>query len=170
MAIKRPLDRSAVGAADDKFYKKYPEMIDENGNRIPLDASNDPDNDMHEDWVRFYKEELESGGSGPDDNEETAKEGVGFVPPPPEGPNAEFPTTPPDPCQTCAKSWISLDLNYEDGKDCIGVRYSALTTAAYEQPTTTAAPKRWTDIPAGTCLFGEFDYHATGAAAEKPDF
>ena len=178
MAIKRPLDSKAVASADDRFYAKYPEMIDENGNRMPLGASDDPDNEMHEDWVRFYKEEAakNEGGGGPaptpePDEAEEEEEEPETVPPPKKPPSDKFPTTPPDVAEDCPKSWISLDLIYaKDAEDCAGIKYSALTTAAYEQPTTLTSPKRWSDIPAGKCLFGEFEFQSKGKSAKKPDF
>jgi len=177
MGIARPLDSGAVAAADNRFYAKYPQMVDENGNRIPLGASNDPDNEMHEDWVRFYKEEAakNDGGDGsgttPPPSTEPDEEEPETVPVPPETPSDKFPTTPPDVAEDCPKSWITLDLIYaKDAEDCDGIPYYALTTAACEQPVTGTSPKIWSGIPAGKCLFGEFDFQSKGKSATKPDF
>lgn len=180
MAIEFPLNSDAVSAADDRFYELYPEMIDENGNRIPLSATNDPNNDMHEMWVQLYNEELaarEGGGEdGEDDeseddeddeDEDEEDDGSETIPPEEE---EEFPTEPPDPCEECEKSWISLDLTYADNEDCEGIQYSALLTDSYQRPVTGTEPQRWDDIPAGNCLFGEFEFHKDGESAVKPNF
>lgn len=173
--VDLPLDPDAVSAADDRFYEAYPEMIDENGDRIPLSAQNDPSNEMHEDWIRFYEEELarneegEDDPGGGDDDTDDGDDDSGDLPPPED--EEEFPTTPPNPCEECANTFISLDVMYaKESEDCTGVPYSALLTDQYLQPSTGADPRRWDPIPPGTCLFGEFDFHADGKAAAVPSF
>lgn len=71
MAISLPLDPEATSAADDAFYAKYPDMVDENGQRIPLDPDN-PDHDaMCADWCNIYEAERAGGGG----EEETGEGG-----------------------------------------------------------------------------------------------
>lgn len=71
----RPLNQSAVSAADDELYSNHAHdprpnaLYDEDGNRKPLDA-NDPDQaDLRAEWMDTYKSrggqtEQGTGGSG----------------------------------------------------------------------------------------------------------
>ena len=64
--ISFPFDADAVAAADDRFYAAYPEMLSEDGVRIPLSADAPDEESMRRDWIKMYKEELEKKNSGDD--------------------------------------------------------------------------------------------------------
>jgi hypothetical protein len=99
-AIKFPLDDEAVDAADDRFYDKYPELIDEDGNRIPLSADDPAQEQMRRDWIAMYKEELKK-TSGKDDPKD---------PKDPEDPIDPVKPCPHDgPCEHCTPI-ASIDL------------------------------------------------------------
>lgn len=77
MAISFSLDPSATAAADDAFYAKYPNMVDANGQRLPLDPDN-PDHDaMCADWCDMYETEFNSPDAPPEENDEDAGEDGG---------------------------------------------------------------------------------------------
>lgn len=88
---KRPLNRSAVQAADDQFYANHPEFV-QNGRRIPLDANDPAQADLRREWMDLYEAnggEVE-GGSTPSNP----------PPAPPPDPGGENPENPPAPSPT----------------------------------------------------------------------
>ena len=99
--ISFPLDWDAVDAADDRFYDKYPELIDAHGNRIPLTADDPAQEQMRRDWIEMYKEELERKNSGKEDPKD---------PQDPEDPIDPIKPCPDDgPCEHCTPI-SSIDL------------------------------------------------------------
>jgi hypothetical protein len=64
---KSDLDWDAVADADDRFYAAHPEMIDEDGNRIPLSRNDPKQAAMRDDWWRFYHEEKAKNDAPPKD-------------------------------------------------------------------------------------------------------
>lgn len=56
---KRPLNQAAVAAADDQFYGAHPEMVREDGTRIPLDPSDPRQRALRSEWMDDY---LANGG------------------------------------------------------------------------------------------------------------
>ncbi len=99
--ISFPLDEEAVEAADDRFYEKYPTLVDEDGNRIPLSADDPAQEQMRRDWIEMYKEELERKNSGKDDPKDPKdpKDPIDPVKPCPDD----------DPCEDCTPI-SSIDL------------------------------------------------------------
>ena len=100
--INFPLDEEAVDSADDRFYSKYPSLVDGDGNRIPLSADDPAQEQMRRDWIEMYKEELEKKNSGKDDPKD---------PTDPEDPIDPITPCPDDdgPCEDCAPI-SSIDL------------------------------------------------------------
>lgn len=75
MAITLPLDPNATAAADDAFYAKYPDMVNADGSRIPLDPNNPEHSDMIADWRDMYEEAADAPEEPPEDPpEETPEE------------------------------------------------------------------------------------------------
>ena len=99
--ISFPLDEEAIEAADDRFYEKYPTLVDEDGNRIPLSADDPAQEQMRRDWIEMYKEELERKNSGKDDPKDPKdpKDPIDPVKPCPDD----------DPCEDCTPI-SSIDL------------------------------------------------------------
>lgn len=69
--LSRPLNHSAVSAADDEFYQRHPEFIQEDGTRVPLDDNDPAQANLREEWRELY---LANGGEleepEPDDDNE----------------------------------------------------------------------------------------------------
>jgi hypothetical protein len=69
---KRPLNQSAVRAADDQLYSDHADdprpnpLYDADGNRQPLDANNPDQADLRKEWTDDYK--ANGGGMEPEDN------------------------------------------------------------------------------------------------------
>lgn len=57
--LRRPLNRDAVVAADDEFYRQHPELVRDNGTRIPLDPDDTAQANLRSEWRRLY---LANGG------------------------------------------------------------------------------------------------------------
>src|SRR2546426_12276323 len=51
---KRPLNQAVVRAADDQFYAAHPEMLHEDGSRIPLDPSDPRQRALRSEWMDYY--------------------------------------------------------------------------------------------------------------------
>ena len=118
MAISYPLDPAATSAADDAFYARYPDMVDSNGQRLPLDPNNPAHDHMCYDWCEIYQTKANQQQDSPANNpsEEDTDQGTGSD----EGPNGETDDAPPNedessddvpggdnptdnPCQECAE-------------------------------------------------------------------
>ena len=55
--LSRPLDSEARARADERFYQRHPELVDEAGNRLTIDPSN-PDHDgLQSEWRRIYRDQ-----------------------------------------------------------------------------------------------------------------
>lgn len=61
--LSRPLNPDAVAAADDEFYANHPEMV-QDGQRIPLSATDPAQAAMRAEWVALY--EKHNGAVEPD--------------------------------------------------------------------------------------------------------
>ena len=70
----RPLDPEAVSAADDQFYANHPELVDANGERIPLSATDPSQAGLRSEWMDLYEA---NGGEmeEPDEDEDEAPPG-----------------------------------------------------------------------------------------------
>lgn len=89
-----PLDAAAVRAADDDFYAAHPEMIDANGQRIPLDATSPEHAAYRSEWMDLYV-----ANGGPVEGEDPAPRRVPSSPVPPAGSSSSFsPTRATTPC------------------------------------------------------------------------
>jgi len=86
--LQRPLNPAAVKKADDEFYANHPELIHEDGRRIPLSASDPAQASERAEWRRLY---LRHGGKE-ETTAEPAKKPEDPVPPcPPKPPKKDEP-------------------------------------------------------------------------------
>lgn len=182
MSYEFPLNPDAVAAADDRFYAMNPgpPMHDENGNRIPLNAQNTDEHDLHELWHDLYHEELakREGQESPDegDEDDDGDDGSGEYPEAPED-EEEFRDIRPG-GGSCPKDEISLYLSHHElflvndpiKIACTSIMYRALLTDSTQKATSGTWENRWSDIPPGNCEFSKFDYLEPGTAAVLPDF
>lgn len=55
--LSRPLDPEARTRADDQFYQRHPELVDEAGNRLPIAPSNPDHDELQSEWRRIYRDQ-----------------------------------------------------------------------------------------------------------------
>lgn len=65
--IRFPLDSAAVAAADERFYAAHPEMVADDGTRIPIDPDRQPG--LADEWVRIYQALVDDPASVHEDDE-----------------------------------------------------------------------------------------------------
>src|ERR1700722_6740581 len=94
--LKLPLNHPAVMKADDQFYKNHPEMA-QNGQRVPLDATDPAQAKLRRKGVKFYQ----------------ANNGQVEGPPP----NKKEPAAPIQECPSCSEKQGLLVVNVVDQDD-----------------------------------------------------
>ena len=96
MSLSQPLDPNAVAAADDRFYRTHPEMVADDGTRMPISASASDQAKMRQEWVAYYKDEIADTAPATDN--------AGSQGSPSPDPDEQEPENQggDDPCQHCA--------------------------------------------------------------------
>jgi hypothetical protein len=51
---KKPIDKTIVSQANDQFYNNHPEMIDLQGQRIPVDPASKEHSKYRDEWWDMY--------------------------------------------------------------------------------------------------------------------
>lgn len=81
--IRFPLDSGAVARADDRFYTKHPELI-QDGQRIPIDPDTQPR--LAEEWQALYLQEVPNKEAA-HEKEKTSEDAIAPCADKPEGPD-----------------------------------------------------------------------------------
>lgn len=156
-----------VKETDDEFYRRHPELIDENGERIPLGMGSEHKS-LRKEWLAIHDQKETSASSWAAVSAAMSKG----------DPSAAFQDAPPGAVQCCTNHRIGLRVIHHDGQLVGDLKFDALVTdrrlvdletplggKVLEEPTE-GGGLSWSMSASGSCKFTFHDFLEPGKSRE----